>query len=284
MGAPKAVLFAFAAIFAATGANAADVLQPLAPLPDHVPAPAPVAEFSGWYLRGDMGASIAGSTRHTSTFAPGFVDPDFQALNTSIEGGSFAGIGAGYKFNSYFRADVTAEYRMFASYRALASYNGSSFAGSPCTTCYDLYRANFGGGVFLANGYLDLGTFANVTPFVGVGVGGAYNVVKDITDIGLPTTGFGYGKGGTRFHFAWALMAGLAYQVNDNLALEIGYRYLDRGDAQTGVINCTNTETCANERQEFRVTSHDLRFGMRWHFADAVKPYAATMEPLVRKY
>ena len=106
---------------------------------------------------------------------------------------------------------------------------------------------------------------------MGAGVGGAYNVVKDITDHNVTIgTGFGYGKGESKFGFAWALIAGLAYNVNQNLTLEMGYRYLDRGKAETGAIACANAGGggCYFERQSFRATSHDLRFGMRWQFAD----------------
>ena len=282
MGGLKALFFiGSAAIFAATGARAADMLPP--PL---MPAPQPVYEngdFSGWYLRGDVGVGIAASTKHESTFAAGSpAIPGFATVATSLESATFAGFGVGYKFNNWFRADATGEFRSMVAYNSLNAYTG---AAPGCIECYDQYRANFGGGVFLVNGYIDLGTWAGVTPFVGAGVGGAYNVVKDITDHNVTTgTGFGYGKGELKFGFAWAVMAGLAYNVNQNLTLEMGYRYLDRGKAETGAIACANAVGggCYFERQSFRATSHDLRFGMRWHFADA--PVAPMQAPLIRKY
>ncbi|MBX9757852.1 MAG: outer membrane beta-barrel protein [Beijerinckiaceae bacterium] len=269
-----------AAFIAATGARAADMLPP--PL---MPAPQPVyanGDFSGWYLRGDIGVGISGTTEHKSTFAAGSpAIPGFATVATSLESAAFAGFGLGYKVNNWFRADVTGEFRSMVAYNSLNAYTGTA---PGCIECYDQYRANFGGGVFLANGYVDLGTWAGVTPFIGAGIGGSYNIVKDITDHNVTTgTGFGYGKGESKFNFAWALMAGLAYNVNQNLTLEMGYRYLDRGKAETGAISCANgAGGCFFERQSFRATSHDLRFGMRWQFADT--PLAPMQAPLIRKY
>jgi opacity protein-like surface antigen len=246
--------------------HAADVL----PEPPLLKAPIVHAEpeFSGWYLRGDMGVGIWQSVEHKSTFStPGHI-PGFRTVYTDLDGGTFAGFGAGYKVNSWFRADLTGEYRARSTYSALNGYTG---AAPGCIDCFAQYRANVHGGVFLANGYFDLGTWSGVTPFVGLGVGMAYNVVNNITSHNVTTgTGFGHGPGNTKWGFAWAAMAGLSYAVTRNVHLEMSYRYLDRGRADTGPINCANAGpgACNVERQSFRVVSHDLRMGMRWMFAD----------------
>ena len=41
------------------------------------------------------------------------------------------------------------------------------------TRCYDNDQGAVSSAVFLANGYVDIGTWWGVTPFVGAGVGGA---------------------------------------------------------------------------------------------------------------
>lgn len=78
-------------------------------------------------------------------------------------------------------------------------------------------------------------------------------------------------------------MAGLSYAVTPNVSLEMSYRYLDRGKANTGTIACANAGGggCFFESQAFKVVSQDLRLGMRWQFADAPM---APMQPLIRKY
>lgn len=279
MGNIKALLIAsISAIAAITGARAADMLPP----PVHMPQPAYVpVEFSGWYLRGDVGVGIAGSADHTSTFVGHPVIPGFREVSSSVGDSAFVGFGIGYRFNNWFRMDATGEYRMSSAYNALNHYTGTP---PGCIECYDQYKATTYGGVFLLNGYVDLGTWAGITPFIGVGIGGSYNVVKDITDHNVTTgTGFGYGRGDSKWDFAWALMAGLSYAVTPNVALELSYRYLDRGKAETGAIACANAfgGGCFFESHSFKVTSQDLRIGMRWQFADAP---LAPMPPLVRKY
>lgn len=280
MGKLKALLIVSAAMVAATGARAADLLPPPVAVPHPMYEP---ADFSGWYLRGDVGVGIPGSTDHRSTFAPGVREtiPGFAEVTSSLESAAFVGFGFGYRFNSWFRVDATGEYRTRAAYQSLNYYDGSSDIFSPCNDCFDQYRATLASGVFLVNGYFDLGTWAGVTPYIGAGVGGAYHSVKDITDHNVTTgTGFGYGRGKSQWDFAWALMAGVSYSVTPNLALELGYRYLDMGSANTGEIDCAGG--CGiRERQSFKVTSHDLRLGMRWQFADAP---IAPAPPLVAKY
>ncbi|HTJ01269.1 MAG TPA: opacity family porin, partial [Methylovirgula sp.] len=137
--------------------------------------------------------------------------------------------------------------------------------------------------VFLANGYFDIGTWWGVTPYVGAGVGVAYNTMTGVTDIGMsPNPGFGYASANSTTNYAWAAMAGLSYAVTPNLRLELGYRYLDMGNASTGTIVCTNTAACSNEVQHFHLASQDIRLGMRWMFADI--PPVAPQLPLVSKY
>ena len=279
MGNIKALLFvSISAVAAATTARAADMLPPPIPMPQ--PAYAP-AEFSGWYLRGDVGVGIAGSADHQSSFTGAPFIPGFAEITSSLGDSAFVGFGIGYKFNNWFRMDATGEYRMSSEYYALNTYTGTA---PGCIECYDAYKAKAYGGVFLLNGYVDLGTWAGITPYVGVGIGASYNVVKDITDHNVTTgTGFGYGRGDSKWDFAWALMAGVSYAVTPNVSLEMSYRYLDRGKADTGAIACANAGGggCFFESQSFKVTSQDLRIGMRWQFADAPM---AQMPPLVRKY
>ena len=55
----------------------------------------------------------------------------------------------------------------------------------------DSYQGFLQSWVVLANAYVDLGTWDCLTPFVGVGIGGAWNKFADLTDIGIPTAGSG---------------------------------------------------------------------------------------------
>ncbi|MGO9134674.1 MAG: outer membrane protein [Methylovirgula sp.] len=282
-GSMQAIFLAGAlAAGAASSAVAADMPLPLPP-PPVVEAPVPV-QFGGWYLRGDVGAGIAQMSNLRNTFTtPGFVVTGDQFNAGSLGDSAFIDLGVGYQFNNWFHADVTGEYRTGARYHAIESY--TSFCGSLSGNCYDDYNGNVNSAVFLANGYFDIGTWYGVTPFVGAGIGLAYNTVNGLTDVGMsPNQGFGYASSNSTTNFAWAAMAGLSYAVTPNLKLELGYRYLDLGNVTTGVISCTNTAAggCAGEVQKFHLASQDIRLGMRWMFADIPQP--APQLPLISKY
>ena len=102
----------------------------------------------------------------------------------------------------------------------------------------------------LVNGYVDIGTWYGITPFVGAGVGVAQNRLSGLTDTGFtyspsvftnggaPTGG--YFSNGSKTNFAWALMTGLDFNVTENLKLELGYRYLNYGKFASGGSNCFN--------------------------------------------
>lgn len=281
MGSIKAFLIASVLAVAATNlAGAADLLPPPPPLE---PVIVPAADFGGWYLRGDVGLGLSQLSDFNSAFSetiPGFEHNGQGLGNQAIIGG-----GVGYKFNNWFRADVTGEYRTGSKLWAYESYRpGGLFPSPACpNVCYDRYSGSVSSAVFLANGYVDLGTWYGITPFVGGGVGASYNMLHALTDVGIETGGFGTAQDRNSTQFAWAVMAGFSYSLTSNLKLELGYRYLDMGKVQSNPIVCQNSAGCSFETQGFRLSSNDIRLGLRYVFAD-VPPPPPPMMPLVRKY
>lgn len=268
----KAILIAGAFVVGATNlAAAADLLPPLpAPIPEAPP------EVNGWYLRGDVGAGINMLSDQQSTFATG-VPGGFANNGSGVGVQGIIDLGAGYQFNNWFRADVTGEYRWPTKYWGLESY--TAFCPGGVVACYDKYSATVSSAVFLANGYVDLGTWWGVTPFVGAGVGGAYNMFNDLSDAGLQTTGYGTASNRGQFGLAWALMAGVSYWITPNLKLEFSYRYLDLGTFASNPIICGCGGT-DYESEKFHLASNDIRLGLRYIFAEAPPP----APPLVTKY
>ncbi|MCC3243725.1 outer membrane beta-barrel protein [Methylocystis sp. WRRC1] len=289
MGRSFALILAAAAVVGASAsAHAADLLPP----PPPIEAPPPPVDFGGWYLRGDVGVGVNQLTNLRSTFDPTVVVPMPLFNQYSIGDAAFAGAGVGYQFNSWFRADVTGEYRTAANYRATQSYTDiwSAPGFSPCgigARCHDTYNGQHSAAVFLANGYFDLGTWYGITPYVGGGIGFAVNWLQNVNDFSAqPAGGFGYASDTNRTNFAWAVMAGLAYNVTPNLKLEVGYRYLDMGTINTNPIYCQGVAVCPRERQSFDLASHDIRLGFRYMLGGfAPAPVLAPPPgPLVRKY
>lgn len=280
-----ALLLAAALVAGATAsAQAADLLPP--PLP---PPPPPPPDFSGWYLRGDVGVAVNQIGGMRSTFTdPTVVVPAPMFNAYSIGDAVFGGAGVGYQFNNWFRFDVTGEYRTAAQYSAIQSYSdiwnppGASACGIG-NRCYDVYRGQHSAAVFLANAYFDLGTWYGITPFVGGGVGVATNWLQNLYDIGPQTGGFGFARDRNQTNFAWQVGAGLAYNVTPNLKLEVAYRYLDIGNLKTNAIACMGTTVCPGEVQSFNLASHDVKVGFRYVIPTLVPP-PPPPPPLVRKY
>jgi opacity protein-like surface antigen len=284
----KVALFAGAALAAAfTSANAADlgpIMQP------RQMAPVQVEEMTGgWYLRGDIGASAQKFTDfdHHQTKAA-FVWPASWRIDQKDAGDAFfIGGGVGYQWNSWLRFDATAEYRAKSKFNVLGSY--TEFC--PGGRCFDKYDGNHSAVVVMANAYIDLGTWFCLTPFVGVGAGMAQHRFTGMTDVGYisdGTTGFGYAAAdSSEWKFAWALHAGVAYNVTNNFKMELAYRYLNMGDVNTSIINCASSGCATTGPRAFytmqNFDAQEIKFGMRWMLQPEQQQQPAYLPPLVRK-
>jgi opacity protein-like surface antigen len=270
------------ALGAIPAAHAADLLPPV---PELEPYMAPV-ESSGWYLRGDVGVGTTMLGKVSSSFSALNTPPSTKFDQAELGDSAFVDLGFGYKFNNWLRADITGEYRMAERYSAVESYANIGPPPNPAcgTRCYDTYGASVLNSAFLANGYVDIGTWANLTPYVGVGVGVANKSIMGLDDVSAqPSGGFGMAADSSKWGFAWALMAGLSYAVTPNVSLELGYRYLNTGTATSGAIFCQNSSPCPNEVQHLQIASQDIKVGMRWMFGEAEAPMPPP-PPLVTKY
>ena len=220
----------------------------------------PLEFGTGWYLRGDasfgpedqpklllqstsniLGGSTASFDRKGSDFGYGF------------------GGGAGYKFNDFFRADLTADYLDPFRYKI----NTDCGLGCVFNQSTNVWRWD---GLF--NGYLDLGTWAGLTPYVGAGAGvSGTHQDGSIGVNGLPLTyGIQDPKTGavftssipshTDYRFAWAGMAGVSYAVASHMLLDVGYRYLDLGTTKISLFPSTSVSKNLN--------SQEVRVGIRY--------------------
>jgi len=265
----KSFLAAAAAAAISTAAYAADM--PLPPPPQIQYQPVVVATPTGsWYLRGDIGVGMQGFSEfdHSQTNPAFGWPPSWTIVQQDIQDTSIFGFGVGYEMNNWLRFDVTGEYRTKAAFRVTGSY--TDFCGSPSVgTCFDVNSGNFSSAVFLANAYVDLGTWWCLTPFIGVGVGSARNTISGMQDNGIisnGSVGFGYSAGdNTSWNLAWDVQAGLTYNVNNNLKIDLSWRYLNLGSPISAVVNCQNTSACPGAFYTFKdMTSQDFRIGFRW--------------------
>ena len=255
----------------------------------------PVAVGGGWYLRGDVGVSVKTETEfYNRTLAnqnPERPVPGGKFIDTHLDKGLSVGVGAGYRFNKFFRVDATAEFRGSIGFAAVdkyefftqsdpfcEGYDGfGNCTGFTTTTVKKLrnnfYRGSLSSQVYLANAYADLGTFGRITPFIGAGIGAARHSISGVHDWD-PTSfdGGAYTKGhSSNWDLAYALHAGLGFKASKNLTLEAGYRYLNLGDAVGEHFTEVNTSPCCAagtfDGHELKdIDSHEVRLGMRWEF------------------
>ena len=158
----KTLLPAAAAAMISTAAFGADL-----PMPQPVYQQPVVAEpccASAWYLRGDIGVGIMNRANLIFTPNPANVGSGFQFQHWSIDDTTIIGAGIGYEFNNWFRGDITAEYRTKAAINAYGLYTNPMGSAN---VFGDNYTGSIRSTVLLANGYIDLGTWNCLTPFIG---------------------------------------------------------------------------------------------------------------------
>ncbi len=270
----KFLIAAGAACLMSSAAIAADMA--IAPPPAYAPPPV-VEDFGGWYLRGDIGFSNQRVSHLDNVLdANNLTSQQKLSFNTA---GIF-GLGAGYRFNNWFRADITGEWRGNSQFHGTDQI---TYVGGVGT---DTYRATKSEWVVLGNAYVDLGTWWCMTPFIGAGIGGARVSIAGFTDQGIANNGGGALPGlaladdVSKWNFAWALHAGVAYKVTPNFTVELAYRYLDMGNGLTGDLRTFDGINNINNPTTFRsITSHDLKIGVRW---DLTNP-PVYQPPLIRK-
>lgn len=261
----------------ASGAAEAADLPPSAPLPELRGSLTADVEVSGFYLRGDIGFSNQNVERLSNSLdALGTI----EKVNLGFAGSPLAGGGVGYRFNRWFRADVTGEYRSAAAFTGLERYRDASLSLGYGT---DEYTASKREVAVLLNGYVDLGSWYGLTPFLGAGVGAARITLDNFKDTNVVTQGLAYAKAGSKTNLAWALHAGVGYEVSPSFTVELAYRYLNLGDGRTGTVYNYAGQCGSCEALTFKnVDSHDVKLGLRWTPGAAAVP--AEQAPLVRRY
>lgn len=254
-------------------ALAADYDPPI--IVDEQPEYVPVEVGSGWYLRGDIGYVVTdsmggvdyrtfdGVTYSNASFATTDMSSDF----------SFGG-GFGYRFNDWFRADATVE-------GLRARFSGTTVSATECpggpvgTTCRSEDSARFSSIGAMANGYVDLGTYVGLTPYVGAGagytrvswsnltnqsycVGGACPVPPALTPVSH--------GGEASWRFTYALMAGLAYDVSRNVKLDLGYKYrkVNGGDMFGWDATSAGAGATGVQGVDKGFSTHEVKVGLRY--------------------
>jgi opacity protein-like surface antigen len=246
----------FAGVIAAGFASPALAADMLFPPPMMAGAAPGIVEIgTGWYLRGDASYADFVESKNRSD---AIVDQSFDRSN--LEATWAAGGGFGYKFVNWFRADVTVDHRFYAEFEG---------RGSPADFGADSRRdrGKLESTTGLVNAYLDLGNWSGFTPYVGAGVGAAMNRLSEYTSEVTCLTAACGTIGATSlvamderktYSLAWALMGGVAVDVGGGLKVDVGYRYVNLGEARVRFAGTTTTTRAED------IEAHEVRLGLRY--------------------
>jgi opacity protein-like surface antigen len=231
------------------------------------------AALRQFYVRADLGIA-----RHSFE--------DFSQADLAENGGAFLsksigdsptiGVGFGWQAHNRFRFDLTGEYRATAHIQGLDHVSANLIAPVGTLIANTQYQGHLAAMVGLLNGYWDIGTWRGITPYVGGGVGFARTQVSGLTTLSTATftdaTGAvttqvspGTSSDKSQLNFAWALMAGLSFDIGTGTKLDMGYRYLNMGSdiaATSGLLNCV----CGATGQPLKIgglEAHEIRIGLR---------------------
>jgi opacity protein-like surface antigen len=231
--------------------------------PTPVPAPIPVPVYEPeWYFRTDFAAGFGSQPSITTTgtpfagrtigLSPSWLSEDFLPSFTG-------GVGVGYVWGPAFRTDFTVDVHsiMDANFSATQNYNN----GTQTVAVQD--KTRFMSTILLWNAYYDIRTGTAFTPYIGGGAGFAANQLtrsSTATDT-VAASSFSVSDRTTRINFAGAAMAGLTYDINSIVSLDVGYRFLYIGGTDVDlVLNGVNSDVTVGG-----ISEHQIRAGLRFY-------------------
>jgi opacity protein-like surface antigen len=230
----------------------------------------PAPSGRAWYLKGTIGMK---NPEPGSIYSESFENGGFTVHHHDIKSTALYGIGIGVEHSRWLRFDLTGEYRGKQLFVAQDSYYRP-----PCDAPTDCgsneYTADLESWLGLFNAYVDLGTWHGVTPYVGGGIGLASVTVMGYKDVNVPANSVYYGdKDKTTTNFAWALYAGLSYDVTDQFTVDLGYRYTDLGTVKTGSATSYDRLETHSGLEIRDIVSHDLLFSARYRLGPSAPTY-----------
>ncbi len=235
-----------------------------------VPAPIPVPVFEpAWYFRVDFAAGFGSQPSVDVTGTPfgsltalrslgfqnGWLSEDFLPSFTG-------GVGVGYVWGAHVRTDFTVDVHSIMTGKFIGSetYNDGTVTPKDLTVND---KTRFMSTILLMNAYYDFRTGTAFSPYVGGGLGFAVNQLTrsdSSTDSGA-TGALEVSDRTTRINFAGAAMAGLTYDINSIVSLDVGYRYLFIGGTDVALrIHAVDSDLTVGG-----ISEQQVRAGLRFY-------------------
>jgi opacity protein-like surface antigen len=270
-----------------------------APAAVPVPAPIPVAEYrSAWYFRFDAGLGvisdpdISGSVDDLYGAPGGPIGPDPLAMpawfDSDFDTFLTLGGGVGYYFGNGWRVDGTIEKRSKDDVTIDGFTTWDGIHGDINPVVYGEIDPDGGsrldwsestkldGTLWMANLYYDFAARGSFTPYIGVGLGFVWNEIsRNAVAVGrtcadaVACAADDYTVSGAtsasdkadKVSLAAAAMVGFSYDVNDIVAVDMGYRYL----FMQGASATLNMGDAVSRVEIGDQHVHQLRAGLRFN-------------------
>ena len=133
---------------------------------------------------------------------------------------------------------------------------------TPTTPINDPLHTSLTSYTLMLNLYRDLGNYGGFTPYVGAGIGAAYNKLDQVYFTGNPNL-LNRISGNSDLSFAWSLMAGVGYQLSERTILDFGYRFIDLGKIKSDRIDTAGYYNPAVKIND--IYAHEFKIGLRYH-------------------
>jgi len=190
-----------------------------------------IAYSAGLYVSGSVGVAVPNDSEVTDATLPGIT------MNIESDMGMALGAGIGYAFTDYMRVEGEVAYQM-------TEFSKANLLGVDLDLTGDISSL----ALFL-NCYFDFVNTSSFTPFIGGGVGVAKVEMNELNfpGLGLPSSS------DDDTVFAYQVVAGVGYAVNDTVTIDAKYRYF-------------GTSTPELDGSDVEYSSHNIYFGIRIYF------------------
>jgi opacity protein-like surface antigen len=279
-----------------------------------VPAPQPYTEIYQYYLRGDLGLRVGGFSDYKEDGLKYGAEELLSPFGSNRFGSHANGsamipgtLGVGVFLSPRFRADATLDFRQKSGGEVDAGYSytankdsgiaagglpsggtttglvvGATAADSSLVSGRTTERIDSRSTVMMVNGYYDLTERGRFTPYIGAGVGIAYNRIErehstteDVYGAADPLTnlrayaGTRYMSGASqeaKLTLAAAAMAGATVKIDNRLSLDLNYRlqYIQGYNTAIQLAPISAGGTTYTSRMTISdLWEHQLRAGVR---------------------
>lgn len=217
---------------------------------------------TGFYVTGKLGTSIVTAHDSQSKFADNgnlWNSTNISNKNKGVFGG---GLAFGYDFNNDFQLPLRLE--IDTTFRGKGESNGNTgvFEYTDDNGNNDTASVNISNKVrmntYMVNGYYDFHNQSDFTPYISASIGLANLKLDNHTDSG---DGYPDDISKSSNNFAWGLGVGVKYDMTEQLALDLGYKYINGGK-----VEASRSEDGFSYTSKLKAYSNDIMLGVSYQF------------------